>query len=171
MSPFPALFSVLHHSYGYSCAADGVTGWDGGSTCGLRLRFLVSRSLSLQGVHPHTGLPATRWGDTGEKCLWIGAVDSQAGSGPEAPVLRKKTQIQILNIHKNQNGDIFDLLPTCLTSFFLFFFFFFKSNCWNMVCEILEPTFFFSPVGKKFPKWEILSGFSHERVQLFLCQW
>lgn len=64
-------------------------------------------------------------GDTGEKSLWIGAVDSQVGSGPKALALRKQTQIQILNIHKNQNGDIFDLLPTCLT-FFSFFLFFFK---------------------------------------------
>ena len=55
-------------------------------------------------------------GDTGEK------------SGPKALALRKQTQIQILNIHKNQNGDIFDLLPTCLT-FFLSSFSFFKSNC------------------------------------------
>lgn len=67
-------------------------------------------------------------GDTGEKSLWIGAVDFQAGSGPKVLALRKQTQIQILNIHKNQNGDIFDLLPTCLT-FFLSSFSFFKSNC------------------------------------------
>lgn len=123
----------------------------------------VSRSVGPWGVHPPLGLPATRWGDIGEKRLWIGAVDSQVGSGPKAPTLRKQTQIQILNIHKNQNGDIFDLLPTCLT-----FFFFSKSNCWNMVCEILEPIFPPS-CWIKFPRVRnLVSGFSHERVQLFV---
>lgn len=127
-----------------------LTGWSGGYVCDC-----VSRSLRLWGVHPHTGLPATERGDAGEKSLWMGAAASQAGSGPKAPALRKQTQIQILNIHKNQNGDIFDLLPTCLTFFLSFFLFFLKLNCWNMVCKILEPTIF-SPCWKKVPQSEKL---------------
>jgi hypothetical protein len=71
-------------------------------------------------IHSHAGFP-TRVGEHwGEKALNWGC-SSQAGSVPKAPAFRKQIQIQILNIHKNQNGGTFDLLPARLT-FFLFSF-------------------------------------------------
>lgn len=69
-----------------------------------------------------------RTSDTGKKSLWIGAIDSPAGSVPKAPALRKQIQIQVLNIYKNQNGDIFDLLPTCLIFLSIFLMLFLKTT-------------------------------------------
>lgn len=64
----------------------------------------------------------------GRRVFELGLLILRLALGPRRLRSEKQTQIQILNIHKNQNGDIFDLLPTCLT-FFLSSFPFFKSNC------------------------------------------
>ena len=85
----------------------------------------------------------------GRRVFELGLLILRLALGPRRLCSEKQTQIQILNIHKNQNGDIFDLLPTCLT-FFLSSFPFLKSNCQNMVCEIFRANIFsFLLLGKK----------------------
>lgn len=67
-------------------------------------RFTLTLAFQLQ-----------NWGNMSE----LGLLPLRLALGPRL-LHSKQTQIQILNIHKNQNGDIFDLLPTSLT-FFVFF--------------------------------------------------
>lgn len=84
----------------------------------------VSRSLGLLESPLH--LPSSyKTGVTlGRRVFELGLLTLRLALGPRRLRSEKQTQIQILNIHKNQNGDIFDLLPTCLTFFLSSFPFF-----------------------------------------------